>query len=416
MAIEIQGKNGSAIISGGGGGSSSTVNGLTNPTIVGGENITVDTDPNTNQIEVSATNSGVTSFNGRTGSVTPQPGDYTAEQVSAVPTSRTINSKPLTDNIVLSASDVSARPDIWLPTPEDINAVPITRTVNGLELTSNIWLTPPIIGAASNINLLDNWYLVDPINQRGETSYNVSGYVFDRWKCNGKHHVQITSNGITLPSSFYQLIESKRLNGQTATLSILTDVDCGLWMNFGNISGEAQGKMHIITGKSTDTDEVIRGCFFNSAVGNSDEIHVIGGKLEIGSVQTLAHKDASGNWVLNDPPPNKALELAKCQRYQYVLKDIYTPIGTFISRANNSASILAKIPNMRVKPTIILQNTIRILTPTTLFYASAPITTNYVSEEQGQITFAIDAVGTQQGNFGWVDTGENGSIIFDANL
>ena len=37
-------------------------------------------------------------------------------------------------------------------------------------------------------------------------------------------------------------------------------------------------------------------------------------KLELGPVQTLAHKEGD-TWVLNDPPPNKALELAKCQRY-----------------------------------------------------------------------------------------------------
>lgn len=35
-------------------------------------------------------------------------------------------------------------------------------------------------------------------------------------------------------------------------------------------------------------------------------------KLELGSEQTLAHKDSTGNWVLNDPPPNKELELLKC--------------------------------------------------------------------------------------------------------
>lgn len=44
-------------------------------------------------------------------------------------------------------------------------------------------------------------------------------------------------------------------------------------------------------------------------------IPIIAAKLELGPVQTLAHQDTDGNWVLNDPPPNKALELAKCQRY-----------------------------------------------------------------------------------------------------
>jgi len=44
-------------------------------------------------------------------------------------------------------------------------------------------------------------------------------------------------------------------------------------------------------------------------------------KLELGSVQTLASQNADGTWELNDPPPNKALELLKCQRYQYVWGD-----------------------------------------------------------------------------------------------
>lgn len=46
-------------------------------------------------------------------------------------------------------------------------------------------------------------------------------------------------------------------------------------------------------------------------------LDVVAVKTELGFVQTLAHQDADGNWVLNDPPPNKALELAKCQRYYY---------------------------------------------------------------------------------------------------
>lgn len=68
---------------------------------------------------------GVTSFNGRTGSVTPASGEYTFTQIDskpttlsgygitdAVPSSRTVNSKPLSSNITLSASDVGAEPAI----------------------------------------------------------------------------------------------------------------------------------------------------------------------------------------------------------------------------------------------------------------------------------------------------------------
>ena len=76
-------------------------------------------------------------------------------------------------------------------------------------------------------------------------------------------------------------------------------------------------------------------------------------KLELGPVQTLAHKDENGNWILNDPPPNKVLELAKCQRYQRVLSR-----GT-IAQVVNSNSVVIKYPfdqPMRVAPVSVILN------------------------------------------------------------
>lgn len=50
----------------------------------------------------------VTTFNGRSGMVFPQEGDYTADDVGAVPTERKINNIPLTSDITISASDIGA--------------------------------------------------------------------------------------------------------------------------------------------------------------------------------------------------------------------------------------------------------------------------------------------------------------------
>lgn len=106
---------------------------------------------------------GVTTFNGRTGAVTPQAGDYTAEMVGArpstwtpsaddvgaVPTSRTVNGKPLNDNISLTADDVGARPNTWTPTASDVGAVPTTRTINSKPLSSDVTLTAEDVGAGA---------------------------------------------------------------------------------------------------------------------------------------------------------------------------------------------------------------------------------------------------------------------------
>lgn len=92
---------------------------------------------------------GVTSFNSRTGAITPQSGDYTAEMVGArpstwtpsaadvgaVPTTRTVNGKALSDNISLTAGDVGA--------------VPTSRTVNNKPLSSDVTLTAADVGAGT---------------------------------------------------------------------------------------------------------------------------------------------------------------------------------------------------------------------------------------------------------------------------
>ena len=65
---------------------------------------------------------------------------YTAADVGAVPTTRTVNNKALSANISLSASDVGA--------------VPTTRTVNGKALSGNITLSATDVGALSSTTTL----------------------------------------------------------------------------------------------------------------------------------------------------------------------------------------------------------------------------------------------------------------------
>ena len=114
-----------------------------------------------NAVAQDAPDTGVTTFNGRTGAVTPQSGDYTAEmvgarpstwtptasEVGAVPTSRTVNGKALSADISLTASDVGARASTWTPTAADVGAVPTSRTINSKPLSSDVTLTAEDVGA-----------------------------------------------------------------------------------------------------------------------------------------------------------------------------------------------------------------------------------------------------------------------------
>lgn len=192
-------------------------------------------------------------------------------------------------------------------------------------------------GLGRGINLLDNWYFLDPINQRGKTVYEYPGdgrTTIDRWK-NDQFKCELTEEGIKLSknvadwSSFIQEIEfPDRLLGLPVTLSFLCKAYSGnphIYIYRTNADGTGNSviatafvgtdyQVYSATGLvSADTERLYVRI---TSAGTIPSILIAAAKLEIGSEQTLASQDASGNWVLNDPPPHKALELAKCQRYQ----------------------------------------------------------------------------------------------------
>lgn len=168
----------------------------------------------------------------------------------------------------------------------------------------------------SNPNLLDNWYFVDPINQRGQEVYTGLGYAIDRWLSNGYNggSVSLQPDGLFMTENcaIYQFLENgNQILGNTCTLSIITDSEL--------IEVSAVLSNSIVTRTNGNWSFQFGGLYperLGIAIYPSTGNRTIkAAKLELGSRQTLAHKDASGNWVLNDPPPNFQQELAKCQRY-----------------------------------------------------------------------------------------------------
>lgn len=111
--------------------------------------------PDTSGLAQVATTGAYTDLTGRPSIPT------TAADVGAVPTTRTVNGKPLSSNVTLDASDVSAVPttrtvagkplsaDVTL-TAGDVGAVPTTRTVAGKALSSNVTLTPSDVGVSTS--------------------------------------------------------------------------------------------------------------------------------------------------------------------------------------------------------------------------------------------------------------------------
>lgn len=234
----------------------------------------------------------------------------------------------------------------------------------------------------SNPNLLDNWYFMAPINQRGQTEYIGTGYGIDRWRgLYSNARVVIESDGLTISrilgstdtstKNVIQPIENfHRLAGKTVTMSALVSraVDIAAIIlrgatdsvNIASKSGRYSGKPFLLSSTVTLPDDIDGLRFCLRSAGGSDDVTATfaAAKLELGDQQTLAHQDAAGNWVLNDPP-NKALELAKCQRHLKAFSK-GTAIGLTYCGSDGSIRILCNVPAMRSVPAILSGATITI--------------------------------------------------------
>lgn len=169
---------------------------------------------------------------------------------------------------------------------------------------------------SSNNNLLDNWYFINPINQRGITStYNWERWQtgIDRWKRDGEtgksywRNNRIEHEG---DSCLYQIITAPK------------DTLAGLTLTFSAL--DSDGRLSTATGVIPATNDVWQVPFGNNDLQfaiNKDGLYLprfymnncIAVKLEINDHQTLAHK-VGDRWELNEIP-NYQLELVKCQRY-----------------------------------------------------------------------------------------------------
>lgn len=234
------------------------------------------------------------------------------------------------------------------------------------------------IGGKPRDNLLDNAYFVGggsqqgggqfPINQRGETSYTgTSVNCIDRWKLFASPtltleagFVSLTSNN-TGTSQFRQILSAEvaeQIKGQTVTASVLTDQ--GLFSGSFTIPQDGSS----IPGEKISMGSWYTDLYANPSVGiefrfvslnTSSTLNIRAVKLELGDHQTLCYQDAEGNWQLFETP-DYGEELAKCQRYQLVIKKSDSGVeairaGTVLATTNSVGYGI--IPaNLRTAPTI----------------------------------------------------------------
>lgn len=212
-----------------------------------------------------------------------------------------------------------------------------------------------LMGVRSNPNLLDNGHFLDPINQMGQTEYTKAGYGIDRWKLSGDGQISVTDAGVVISAGasgyadFSQNVENySDFFAKSFLISAMIDDDVySLQFVFGTFTGGIPLGDNVLF-YSTPNDHI------KFRVSANSNVCFKAAKLEFGPVQTLAHQDADGNWVLNDPPPNRALELLKCQRYQVPLMTTGPCRFSSVAYAYNWIYFVIPVPvNLRVSPTII---------------------------------------------------------------
>lgn len=220
-------------------------------------------------------------------------------------------------------------------------------------------------------NLLDNWYFPNPVNQRGQAEYTGSGssnvYGIDRWavQFDGTKYtvataVLSTTSETNVGQMNYMLPNNEAMQfvGKQMTFSLLVDNPDGVNVTL-NVRDRTRWS-HLLPAKTgggslitttgvlgtLNSGEGVQASFY---IPHGTSIVPIAAKLELGGVQTLAHQDADGNWLLNEIP-SYAEQVSRCQRYLIPLSSYQCPASNLEANA-----ILFFVPlpvTMRALPTI----------------------------------------------------------------
>lgn len=270
------------------------------------------------------------------------------------------------------------------------------------------------------------------------------GYTVDRWKgTNGSTLVTVGDEFLTLApvevstntNGYLRQHLDKPLKKGAYTFSALVRGDFGAigvgpWYEpTGNVSmsyyqsfPENLADWQLVLVQFTvETEDILDKNAVNTvsirtSIGNAVEIKAA--KLELGSVQTLTHWDETAQeWVLNDPPPNKQQELAKCQRYYQCIRstDATCSLGTGPCVENSDVYLPMAIQPMRAKPAVNWYNVVISNTHLSTLNVTSVSVHQYISES-GFITLKLISSELTNQSIYRVGLAKGGYLILDANL
>lgn len=219
----------------------------------------------------------------------------------------------------------------------------------------------------SNPNLLDNWYFGRPVNQRGKSEYTGNGYTVDRWS------LSTDGGNVTISNGYLDIYASKQhgtylaqkidpelakaIAGKTVTWSVLAvGGDSAFSANINKNDSYVDSftiEPNTISFKTLTFPTDFTDISFVFAGNFAGHVCPIAAKLELGSTQTLAHREGD-RWVMNEVP-EYGEQLRRCQRYYLRIKasSAYMRFGVSTPYTDTSAGAFIQFPNqMRAVPVL----------------------------------------------------------------
>ena len=349
-----------------------------------------------------------------------------------------VNDKSPSDsgNVTLTADDIQTRGNasvqdeldnaVKYNTPQSLTAEQQAQARDNIhapapyEAGDNISITGRIITTKAfpcNPNLLDNWYLGNPVNQRGQTSYTGGGYTIDRWIATGDNpHLTVTPGSIKGIGYIVQKADNSNLfEGMQLTLSaLLSDNTFGsktFRMSKGMENQVAiNSNGYLVYAEWQNTNEFFTANWYTP----SEAVGLVAIKLELGSQQTLAHQE-DGAWVLNEIP-KFGDQLAECQRYYYRLSGNQPLCTGYIYDAETVVATIDLPATMRVSPAITVSGSVAIRGAGGMLVLASTVELWGFAGDKCQLRITVPGASMTPGSPCDIYMASDSSIAFSADL
>lgn len=201
------------------------------------------------------------------------------------------------------------------------------------------------IRKAAPRNLLDNSNFRNPVNQRGQTSYNASGYTIDRWRLWSAEHSVTVVDGVGVK------VEGGNLVTYIAANTLEDD------KKYTYAVKDSDGNLYICVGSTSQTANTEESSGFTAGTDTTTYAFTLrNGHTWVWAA--LYEGEYTAATLPEYHPKGYGAELAECQRYYQNLSTIDNAFDVVLNGfvSNTSTALAVSLPGMskmRITPTVV---------------------------------------------------------------